>query len=219
MESENQFDHFWVKVVKLVFTFPLNLIYQPCDYFQKTMKPVVVNVKKLPSTLMVTLPRLPRKSQAQQLEEAALQLESDLGDQGDRNGYIYQCPEKGGLGIKSTRALGQGEFFMEYSGDTLSKEEALQRDKEYGDQGKGCFLLYFKHRGENLAVDATLSSRKGRFINHNKHGNLRLKVALDAKKQPRVLLVTTRKVGAGEAMEYAYGEHDPETLAELKWLK
>ena len=100
-----------------------------------------------------------------------------------------------------------------------SSTSALTREVWAGDQGKGCFLLYFKHRGEHLAVDATLSSRKAKFINHRKAGNLKLKVALDDSNQARVLLVTTRKVGAGDIMEFDYGERDPETLAELKWLK
>jgi hypothetical protein len=118
------------------------------------------------------------------VDEAAHQMESDLGDIWDRNGVLYQCPDKGGLGVKSTRALDQGAFFMEYSGDLITKQEAIQRDKMYGDQGKGCFLLYFKHRGEHLAVDATLSSRKGKYINHNKKGNLMLKVALETSSRP-----------------------------------
>ena len=183
------------------------------------MKPVSVNIPKLHPSILLALPRLPRKTRAQLVAETAQQLESDLEDIGDRNGVLYKCPAKGGLGVKSTRALPQGAFFMEYLGELITKQEAVKRDKLYGDQGKGCFLLYFKHRGEHLAVDATLISRKGKFINHNKQGNLMLKVALDNKMQARVLLVTTRKVGAGDTMEYNYGDRDKDTLAELKWLK
>jgi histone-lysine N-methyltransferase SETD8 len=183
------------------------------------MKPVSVDIPKLHPSILLALPRLPRKSRAQLVAETAQQLESDLEDIGDRNGVVYKCPAKGGLGVKSTRSLPQGAFFLEYQGDLITKQEAVKRDKLYGEQGKGCFLLYFKHRGEQLAVDATQSSRKARLVNHCKKGNLKLKVAIDKKNMPRVLLVAAREVGAGEVMEYDYGDWDVETVKELTWLK
>ena len=182
------------------------------------MNPVSVNLKKLNPSLLV-LPKVTRKTKAQLVIERAEELEGDLEDLGDRNGYLYQAPSKGGLGVKSTRALERGQFFMEYAGSLLSKADAMKRDNTYSEEGKGCFIMYFKYKVEHLAVDATLSTRKGRFINHNKRGNLVLKVALDNKNQPRVLLVTSRKIAAGEIVEYDYGERDVETLRELTWLK
>ena len=180
---------------------------------------VSVNVKKLHPSLLLALPKVPRKTRAQLVAEKADQLENDLQDIGDRNGYLYQCPSKGGQGVKSTRALEKGEVFMEYAGDLITKEEAMKRDKLYAKQGKGCFLLYFKYRGDHLAVDATLSSRKARYINHCKKGNLQLKVAMDNKNLARVLLVATRKVEAQEVMEYDYGDRDAATLKDHTWLK
>ena len=122
-------------------------------------------------------PKQPRKSQDEQAREVKAQLAYDLGDTGDRNVIQYDCPEKGGRGVKATRALKRGTFVLEYEGEITTKEEGLRRDKQYQEEGRGCYLLYFKFRGRNLAVDATLSMRVARLVNHSKRApNLILKV-------------------------------------------
>jgi hypothetical protein len=141
------------------------------------LRKVVVNVSPIPSSLLLALPKQPRKSQEEQAREVKAQLAYDLGDTGDRNVIQYDCPEKGGRGVKATRALKRGTFVLEYEGEITTKEEGLRRDKQYQEEGRGCYLLYFKFRERNLVLDATLSMRVVRLVNHSKRApNLSLKV-------------------------------------------
>lgn len=186
---------------------------------KKEMPKMVVNVTKLSPFILLALPKQTRKNKGQQAAQEDDQLRYDLGDSSDRNGLVYSCPEKGGLGVKSTRALKSGQFFLEYAGELITELEGQRRDKIYSQEGKGCFLLYFKHKGEQLAVDATLSRRVARLVNHRKKSpNLKLKV-VEFDNQPRVVLVAAREVAALDSMEYDYGDRDTDTVKEVIWLK
>lgn len=52
-----------------------------------------------------------------------------------------------GKGVFTTRTFRHGDFLLEYKGELLSKNEACQRERQYGDSD-GSFLFYFKHSGK-----------------------------------------------------------------------
>ena len=151
----------------------------PAPAKSMALKHAVVNVSPIPSSLLLALPKQPRKRQDEQAREVKAQLAYDLEDLGDRNAIPYDCPKLGGWGAKAIRALKRGTFVLEYVGEITTEEEGLRRDKKYQEEGRGCYLLYFKFRGRNLAVDATLSMRVARLVNHSKRApNLILKVII-----------------------------------------
>lgn len=55
--------------------------------------------------------------------------------------------EDKGKGVFSTRPRKKGDFICEYSGELISYEEALSREKKYSNSpDTGCYMYYFEHK-------------------------------------------------------------------------
>ena len=108
---------------------------------------------------------------------------------------------------------------MEYEGHHITVQEALEREEEYDMEEAGNFLMFFKHNDAHLAVDATMSNRMGKFVNHSrKHPNLAVKVKI-WKGLPRVVLISNKDIKPGEELVFDYGEKRAEKLKKLPWIK
>ena len=72
---------------------------------------------------------------------------------------LIQSKEQGGLqvvvvdgkgkGIQATAPFKKGEYVCSYRGELLSKTEALDREQSYQD-GVGCYLFFFTHKGVDM---------------------------------------------------------------------
>ena len=61
---------------------------------------------------------------------------------------IKEFPDKG-RGILAAKPFAKGEFVVEYVGELIDPTEAKVREKEYGSQGKGCYMYYFVNHSKN----------------------------------------------------------------------
>ena len=93
------------------------------------------------------------------------------------------------------------------------------RETRYAKRGKGSYLLFFRHDGRGLCIDATTEDDSyGRLINHGKKdANLVMKVFVvgDA---PRVAFLASRDIAIGEEILYDYGEKRKDVLQNNPWL-
>ncbi|XP_064619473.1 N-lysine methyltransferase KMT5A-A-like [Lineus longissimus] len=55
--------------------------------------------------------------------------------------------EQIGRGVFTLQDIKKGDFLLEYSGELISKKEALQREEEYKMKEKGNYMFFFKVNG------------------------------------------------------------------------
>ena len=57
--------------------------------------------------------------------------------------------EEKGRGVVSSHFIPKGTYVCEYSGELLTKEEALLKEAQYdNDETVGCYMYYFQFKGE-----------------------------------------------------------------------
>ncbi|KAK3919056.1 Histone-lysine N-methyltransferase PR-Set7 [Frankliniella fusca] len=141
---------------------------------------------------------------------------------------VLMCKEEGlqihnfegkGRGIVAVRSFVKGEFVVEYAGELIKMDEAKEREKLYAqDQNTGCYMYYFKHKNQQLCVDATPeSNRLGRLVNHSRNGNLLTKT-ITINDMPRLVLIAKEDIQPGEEVTYDYGDRSKESLKYHPWL-
>ncbi|XP_065942405.1 uncharacterized protein [Magallana gigas] len=130
------------------------------------------------------------------------------------------CAEKDvdsiiGKGLFAEKAYRRGEFIVEYAGDLISRKEGLRREKSYPARRGSC-IFFFVWNSKKYCLDATESSRKGRFANDAAPGDVQCNASvkcLPSKGKPYLALFANRKIGIGEEIRYDYGVPD------LPWRK
>jgi len=153
-----------------------------------------------------------------EMEEKQKQLIDDIR-QGTEE-FLKVCHFEGkGRGVIANKTFEKGEFVVEYAGDLIDTAEAKCREKLYSkDLSAGCYMYYFKHKGQQFCIDATAESGKvGRLVNHSRNGNLVTKT-IDVDNQPRLILVAKEKIEKGEELTYDYGDRSKESLKHHPWL-
>ena len=130
-----------------------------------------------------------------------------------------------GHGIKATDTLHHGEFVCEYAGEFLDPKETEERERKYNrkPRGKprvGSWMLWFMTEGhtEYCSIDATEDDgRMGRFINHPKEANLRVRVH-KTEQHPRVYFTAKECIYRNQELLYPYGIRNKKSLGENAFL-
>lgn len=55
-----------------------------------------------------------------------------------------------GFGIVTTKPFAKGEFLLEYTGNLLTKEAAVEMEKKHNRCREGSFMYYFVYQGKEL---------------------------------------------------------------------
>ncbi|XP_060083514.1 uncharacterized protein LOC132562769 [Ylistrum balloti] len=138
-----------------------------------------------------------------------------LGKEEDPEGFkiIYINPVKG-YGVFTTKEFTKGDFLLEYVGETIHEEEALEREKNYAKRQKNakysrCYTFFYKHNEKHFCIDATnTTGRAGSLVNDGiliKHFNCKMKkITLNGK--VHLALFATRQIDSGSELLYDYGE-------------
>eukprot|EP00911_Craspedida_sp_UC1_P000261 UC1_evm1s200 len=135
---------------------------------------------------------------------------------------VVDVPGKG-KGVVGTKLFRRGDYVCEYAGDLITGKEAEEREKKYkaADENKTfihCYMYFLKHDGKQYCVDATVSGRIGRLINHSRRmPNLETKLFV-VDDVPHLALVATTDIAPGVELAYDYGERDKETIEAHPWL-
>ena len=79
-----------------------------------------------------------------------------------RNGSV-------GKGMFAGEHINRNTIIIEYIGEVISREEELERTKNY--EGNGWEHRYFLSMNENTTIDATMFGNDSRFINHGCYPN------------------------------------------------
>nr|XP_034299375.1 uncharacterized protein LOC105334630 isoform X2 [Crassostrea gigas] len=140
--------------------------------------------------------------------------------------FIYRgedkpgCAEKDvnsiiGKGLFAEKSYRRGEFIVEYAGDLISRKEGLRREKSYPAR-RGSYIFFFVWNSKKYCLDATESSRKGRFANDAAPGDVHRNASvkcLSSEGKPYLALFADREIEIGEEIRYDYGVPD------LPWRK
>lgn len=143
-----------------------------------------------------------RKTKQAVLEEKQKSLEQFLRNNTDEGLKIKNFEGKG-RGIIAVKEFSRGEFVVEYSGDLIDIVEAKKREEKYAqDQNTGCYMYYFKNKGQQYCIDATAETgRLGRLVNHSRNGNLVTRIVMIDEK-PRLVLIARDDIKIGEEVLY-----------------
>jgi len=125
------------------------------------------------------------------------------------------------MGVKATADIKNGEYLCEYSGELVTKEEAIKREAEYSRKGNGCYMFFFKGGQKELCVDATLPEKcftpYGRLINHSKYGNVfTRKYEVDGRY--RLAMFAARDMIKDEELLSDYGDRNAASVKAFPWL-
>ena len=164
---------------------------------------------------------LRRSSRKKILEQTPLQVIKNNIINEKEDGLMAIDVGHKGLGVIATRNFHKGEYLCEYSGEHMTKAQALKRKNLYAQfNDVGSYIFDYVHDGRRLAVDATGEiERVARYVNHSrKNGNADVKrVALDHN-DPRLYLIATKAIEPGEEILYDYNDLSPESLLNNPWL-
>lgn len=98
-----------------------------------------------------------------------------------------------GLGLFATASFTKGECILEYTGETISDDEAQQRG------GKYLFEL-----NDEWTIDGKGRENVARYINHSCKPNCEPELTEDEK---QVFIYAKRNIKEGEELTYNYGKH------------
>ena len=102
-----------------------------------------------------------------------------------------------GRGVFALRDLKKGERIIEYKGELISWEEALDRHPHDPQQPNHTF--YF-HIDDLCVIDGRVNGNSAKWINHSCAPNMVLKV-----QQGRIAFYALRHIDAGEELTVRYG--------------
>ena len=93
------------------------------------------------------------------------------------------------------------------------------REKEYDDQGKGSYVLFFRHNSKRWAVDATEDDGSyGRLINHSAlDPNVVMKTFV-SDNAPVIIFMALKDIPVGQEIQYVYGESRKDVWKQNPWL-
>lgn len=103
-----------------------------------------------------------------------------------------------GRGVFALRDLKPGEVIIEYTGELISWEEALDRHPH--DPSQPDHTFYF-HIDGGRVIDANVGGNSARWINHSCNPNCES----DETDEGRVFIKALRRIRAGEELNYSYG--------------
>jgi len=116
-----------------------------------------------------------------------------------------------GKGVFALRAIPAGQRIMEYRGQVINWEEALQRHPH--DPAQPHHTFYF-HVDADCVIDALYQGNAARWINHACQPNCESEV-----RNGRVFIRALRDIAPGEELNYDYGlvleaRHTPKVKAD-----
>lgn len=184
----------------------------------KAKKKLHVQTEQHKLTEYFPVRRSVRKTKKTVLEEKQRCLEHLLRHRIEE-GLEVQMFEGKGRGVVAAKTFEKGDFVVEYSGDLIDLVEAKKREQIYAEDHKlGCYMYYFKYKGQQYCIDATEENGTlGRLVNHSRNGNLVTRtVCVD--NTPRLVLIAKNHIKIGEELTYDYGDRSKESLQYHPWL-
>ncbi|XP_038944674.2 N-lysine methyltransferase KMT5A-like [Rattus norvegicus] len=159
------------------------------------------------------------KSKAELRSEERKKID-ELIESGKEEGMKIDLIHGKGRGVIATKRFSRGDFVVEYRGDLIEITDAKKREALYAqDPSTGCYVYYFQYLSKTYCVDATQeTNRLGRLINHSKCGNCQTKLH-DIDGVPRLILIASRDIAAGEELLYDYGDRSKASIEAHPWLK
>ncbi|CEM01889.1 unnamed protein product [Vitrella brassicaformis CCMP3155] len=144
----------------------------------------------------------------------------------------YRAPVKivssgdAGLCVLAGKDLEKGEYVCEYEGELVTEATAKEREQQYAQMGKGCYIFTFSLNNSRWCVDATDDSMAaawgpGRLVNHSITPNLVGRAYLDTNQsppKPRLCFVCRQDVDKGDELLVDYNERDPQAVKAFPWL-
>jgi hypothetical protein len=101
-----------------------------------------------------------------------------------------------GRGVYATRAIGEGERIIEYTGLLITNQEA---DAQCDDEGMRRHHTFLFGVDDEFTVDGASGGNEARFINHSCEPNCESVI-----EGRRVFIDALRDIGAGEEVAYDY---------------
>ena len=98
-----------------------------------------------------------------------------------------------GLGVFADEAIPAGAVVLEYTGERVSRDEALRR--ESATPG----VTYIFRYDDDVLIDGAVGGNESRFINHSCDGNC--EAVWDRR---RIFIEARRNIKAGEELAYDY---------------
>lgn len=121
---------------------------------------------------------------------------------------IYKTPNGCGWGVRTLRAIAQGQFICEYVGEILTYEETEKRGRIYDAEGRTyLFDLDMNSNDNPYTIDAAHHGNVSHFINHSCDPNSGVwAVWIDCMDLdlPRIALFALRRIEAGEELSIDY---------------
>ena len=124
-----------------------------------------------------------------------------------------------GRSVFATKKILKGEFICEYKGFLCSYSIMRDRQKKYETLGCGSFILEFKFKEKQWAIDATVEDNSfGQLINHSKKLKNVKPVVGKKKGMPMVYFMAIRNIVEDEQILYDYGDNSLVSRLNFPWL-
>ena len=120
---------------------------------------------------------------------------------------VFETHDRG-CGVKAMENISKGSYVIDYAGDVLSQQEAMQRIKFKGSEQCNYLLTVHETFGVKLVttfIDAAKFGNVSRFINHSCEPNLILHPVRVNSSVPRLALFAKHDVALGEELSFDYG--------------
>ena len=103
----------------------------------------------------------------------------------------------------------------------MTGQTARSFEKDHAKNQSGSYQFFFWYRSDEFCIDATSeSSKMGRLINHSRqNANLIPEVWEVKPGEPRLVLLASKRIVAGDELVYNYNERRGQVVEELEWLK
>jgi uncharacterized protein len=118
---------------------------------------------------------------------------------GDAAPIILRNSAIHGKGCFAAREIRRGEYIVEYTGEVISRSEAIRRDDPAYDK----YSPYVLQISRNRFIDARFDDGPARFINHSCDCNCDIE-----RLRGRVFVVAARDIPKGAELTYDYDFND-----------
>ena len=116
---------------------------------------------------------------------------------------VFETENGRGWGLRCTKALTRKSIVIEYMGEVLTREEAMDRMENTPADSDFYFASLGTMLGQNLMLDAGPMGSNARFANHSCDPNCELQ-KWKVNNIPHIVLVTLRDLEEGEEITYNY---------------
>ncbi len=118
------------------------------------------------------------------------------------SGVVHRRSAIHGRGVFARRAFPDGTRILEYSGERITKAEAVRREAQRLERQRrgGDDSVYFFVLNRRYDLDGRKGGSVARFINHSCKPNCRTEII-----RGRVWIIARRDIAAGEELTYDYG--------------